>query len=156
MAFALVRSALGAIKEKGLKGAFRAAKEEGYFAALLDGNLANSKFRIDGVKLVGVDKAGNRYYEKMSHVQHGRHRWVVYADKVYNASAIPPEWHGWLHHITDHTPEQLEGLRPSRYGVEHMKNRTGEGEQYIYHAKGHALNPNKRDWKRYEEWRPVE
>lgn len=30
MAFALVRSALGAIKEKGLKGAFRAAKEEGY------------------------------------------------------------------------------------------------------------------------------
>jgi hypothetical protein len=38
----------------------------------------------------------------------GRHRWVEYADyKNYNASAVPPEWHGWLHYITDHTPEQV-------------------------------------------------
>jgi NADH:ubiquinone oxidoreductase subunit len=38
----------------------------------------------------------------------GRHRWVEYADAVdYDASSVPPEWHGWLHHITDHTPEQV-------------------------------------------------
>jgi NADH:ubiquinone oxidoreductase subunit len=38
----------------------------------------------------------------------GRHRWVDYADtENYNASSVPPEWHGWLHHITDHTAEQV-------------------------------------------------
>lgn len=37
----------------------------------------------------------------------GRHRWVEYAEKGrYNASQVPPEWHGWLHHITDHTGDE--------------------------------------------------
>ncbi|KAL3677222.1 hypothetical protein R1sor_027170 [Riccia sorocarpa] len=155
MALALVRAAFNSIREKGVGGALRAAKEQGYLAALLDGNLGNEKFRLDG-KRIGTDKFGNEYYEKTDGVQYGRHRWVVYKDRTYNASSIPAEWHGWLHHITDRTPEQLEGLKPKRYAIEHSRNRTGEGEQYIYHAKGHALNPNKRDWKRYEEWTPAE
>ncbi|KAI6187096.1 NADH:ubiquinone oxidoreductase domain containing protein [Aphelenchoides besseyi] len=32
-----------------------------------------------------------------------RNRWVVYPEKVwldYDASQVPPEWHGWLHHIS--------------------------------------------------------
>lgn len=38
----------------------------------------------------------------------GRHRWVEYASKDrYNASQIPPEWHGWLHFITDHTGDEV-------------------------------------------------
>jgi len=38
----------------------------------------------------------------------GRHRWVEYAEKGrYNASQVPPEWHGWLHHITDHTGDEV-------------------------------------------------
>jgi hypothetical protein len=37
----------------------------------------------------------------------GRHRWVEYAEKGrYNASQVPPEWHGWLHHITDSTGDK--------------------------------------------------
>lgn len=37
----------------------------------------------------------------------GRHRWVEYAVKDrYNASQVPAEWHGWLHHITDNTGDQ--------------------------------------------------
>jgi NADH dehydrogenase (ubiquinone) 1 alpha subcomplex subunit 12 len=31
---------------------------------------------------------------------------------------------------------------------------SGRGDGMIYHSKGHALNPNKRDWKRYEAWQP--
>jgi NADH dehydrogenase (ubiquinone) 1 alpha subcomplex subunit 12 len=31
---------------------------------------------------------------------------------------------------------------------------SGRGDEMIYHSKGHALNPNKRDWKRYEPWQP--
>ncbi|CAM6129098.1 unnamed protein product [Calypogeia fissa] len=156
MALQALRSALAVVKEKGLGGAFQEAKSRGFLKGLLDGNLGNSVFRVSGAKLVGVDKNGNRYYEKTENTQFGRHRWVVYADKDYNASAVPPEWHGWLHYITDHKADQLQGLKPSRYGLEHTRNRTGEGEEYIYHAKGHALNPNKRDWKRYESWQPAE
>lgn len=38
----------------------------------------------------------------------GRHRWVEYASKDrYNASQVPPEWHGWLHYITDHTGDEV-------------------------------------------------
>jgi len=38
----------------------------------------------------------------------GRHRWVEYAEKSrYNASQVPPEWHGWLHFITDHTGDEV-------------------------------------------------
>jgi len=25
----------------------------------------------------------------------------------YNASTVPPEWHGWLHHITDDLPDKV-------------------------------------------------
>lgn len=38
----------------------------------------------------------------------GRHRWVEYASKSrYNASQVPPEWHGWLHYITDRTGDEV-------------------------------------------------
>lgn len=111
----------------------------------------------------------------------GRHRWVEYAEKSrYNASQVPAEWHGWLHFITDHTGDeaspvlmlfmqcqittwvvmsmhflQLLMLKPKRYGVEHKENLSGEGEEYIYHSKGHALNPWQRDWSRYQPWQPT-
>lgn len=39
---------------------------------------------------------------------HGQHRWVVYAgDKSFyevDASFVPPEWHSWLHHVTEEPP----------------------------------------------------
>lgn len=105
--------------------------------------------------LVGEDTQGNKYYEKKENVQFGRHRWVVYADQSnYNASAVPPEWHAWLHHISDHTAEELMKLKPTRYGVAHKENLTGRGDGMIHMTKGHALNPNKRDWKRYQSWQP--
>lgn len=43
-----------------------------------------------------------------SDISVGRHRWVEYAEKGrYNASQVPPEWHGWLHHVTDHTGDEV-------------------------------------------------
>lgn len=33
---------------------------------------------------------------------------MEYASKDrYNASQVPPEWHGWLHYITDHTGDEV-------------------------------------------------
>lgn len=41
----------------------------------------------------------------------GRNRWVVYADaqdwRSQDPSVIPPEWHGWLHAITDENPTNV-------------------------------------------------
>ncbi|KAE9451750.1 hypothetical protein C3L33_16293, partial [Rhododendron williamsianum] len=85
-----------------------------------------------------------------------RHRWVEYASKGrYNASQVPAEWHGWLHFITDHTGDELLMLKPKRYGAEHKENLSGEGDEYIYHSKGHSLNPGQRDWTRYRPWEPA-
>mmetsp|Transcript_26854 Transcript_26854/g.54546 ORF Transcript_26854/g.54546 Transcript_26854/m.54546 type:complete len:195 (-) Transcript_26854:145-729(-) len=61
-------------------------------------------------RLVGTDRFGNRYYENKLE-QFNRDRWVVYNTKDqhmdYDPSTVPPEWHGWLHHMTDKLPEQL-------------------------------------------------
>eukprot|EP00252_Welwitschia_mirabilis_P017704 TRINITY_DN39235_c0_g1_i1.p1 TRINITY_DN39235_c0_g1~~TRINITY_DN39235_c0_g1_i1.p1 ORF type:complete len:164 (-),score=28.80 TRINITY_DN39235_c0_g1_i1:157-648(-) len=149
----IVRSVLKTVREKGISNALKEMKQEGYLKCILDGNLLATKLHNIGATLVGVDKFGNKYYEKLENTQFGRHRWVEYADKSrYNASSVPPEWHGWLHYMTDHTAEQLEMLRPKRYGEEHRPNLSGEGEEFIYHSKGHLLNPSKRDWTRYEPW----
>uniref|UniRef100_A0A8N4IG78 NADH dehydrogenase [ubiquinone] 1 alpha subcomplex subunit 12 n=1 Tax=Elaeis guineensis var. tenera TaxID=51953 RepID=A0A8N4IG78_ELAGV len=138
------------VREKGIGNFVRHLREEGYTKCLLDGNL------FIGATLVGVDKFGNKYYEKLQDTQHGRHRWVEYAQKDrYNASQVPPEWHGWRHHITDHTGDELLMLKPERYGVEHKENFSGEGDEYIYHSKGHALNPGQRDWTWYQPWQPT-
>ncbi|KAL6642611.1 hypothetical protein ACP70R_020792 [Stipagrostis hirtigluma subsp. patula] len=163
---AVVRGVLRGIKEKGLTNFLRDARDEGYFKCLLDGNLLQTKIHNIGATLVGVDKFGNKYYEKLHDTQYGRHRWVEYAEKGrYNASQVPPEWHGWLHHITDNTGDKLPLVqrflcnkllqqKTARYLVEHKQNFSGEGEDLIYHSKGHALNPGQRDWTRYQPWEP--
>jgi len=38
----------------------------------------------------------------------GQHRWVEYKDiHNFDASMIPPEWHGWMHHTFDETPTDM-------------------------------------------------
>ncbi|RHN38834.1 putative NADH:ubiquinone reductase (H(+)-translocating) [Medicago truncatula] len=153
MASSVVKSILNTVKEKGLGGFFRHLKDEGYLRCLPDGNLLQTKIHNIGATLVGVDKYGNKYYEKTENTQYGRHRWVEYAEKSrYNASQVPAEWHGWLHFITDHTGDELLLLKPKRYGLDHKENLSGHGEEFIYHSKGHALNPGQRNWTRYQPW----
>jgi len=47
---------------------------------------------------------------------------------------------------------QLLLLKPKRYGLDHKENLSGHGEEFIYHSKGHALNPGQRNWTRYQPW----
>ncbi|KAG0593718.1 hypothetical protein M758_UG013700 [Ceratodon purpureus] len=150
------KAALEKLTNNAFLATLKEAKRTGNLARILvDGNLLHTKLREHDATLIGEDTQGNKYFEKKVNTQFGRHRWVVYADSAnYNASAIPPEWHAWLHYITDHTAEQLLELKPTRYGVAHRENLTGRGDGMVYHTKGHALNPNKRDWKRYQSWQP--
>ena len=50
---------------------------------------------------VGRDSRGNVYYEhKRAAGGTRRRRWVMFAGPV-DPSAVPPEWHCWLHYTTD-------------------------------------------------------
>ncbi|KAI3813851.1 hypothetical protein L1987_18586 [Smallanthus sonchifolius] len=152
----VVKNVLKGIRERGLVNFARELREEGFLNCLTDGNLLQTKIHNIGATLVGVDKFGNKYYQKLEGTQYGRHRWVEYVAKDrYNASQVPPEWHGWLHFITDHTGDELLMLKPKRYGLDHKENFSGEGDEYIYHSKGHTLHPGQRDWTRYQSWQPT-
>jgi NADH:ubiquinone oxidoreductase subunit len=59
-------------------------------------------------ELRGTDRFGNKYYEDLE-LPYGQHRWVEYAD-IHNpdATMIQPEWHGWMHHMYDETPAEVD------------------------------------------------
>ena len=66
-----------------------------------------AKFHIKrrGV-LVGQDEFGNTYYEAKdtSDSYDGRkRRWVIF-NGYAEASKVPSDWHGWLHHTFDEPP----------------------------------------------------
>ncbi|KAJ1393948.1 NADH ubiquinone oxidoreductase subunit NDUFA12-domain-containing protein, partial [Ochromonadaceae sp. CCMP2298] len=79
----------------------RAVKERGWNGAMMQiYQIGDLKFG----ELKGSDKFGNRYYEDLD-LPYGQHRWVEYANAHnYDASMIQPEWHGWMHHVYDETP----------------------------------------------------
>jgi NADH:ubiquinone oxidoreductase subunit len=62
--------------------------------------------------LVGTDQFGNRYYRekraaplvKGGGMESRERRWVLYKGEA-EPSRVPPEWHGWLHHITLEPPQ---------------------------------------------------
>jgi len=75
---------------------------------------------------IGTDKFGNKYFEDTGdHVPYGRDRWVEYKAKNYDASQVPPEWHSWLHHISD-TP--LSAV--PKYHIDHKPNLSGTSWAY--------------------------
>ena len=46
------------------------------------------------------DESGNVYYEGGTDSEGRTRRWVIY-NGYAEASAIPPGWHGWMHHRVD-------------------------------------------------------
>ena len=77
---------------------------------------------------VGTDAQGNKYYRSKSADgvegtrAHDR-RWVIY-NGANDASRVPPEWHGWLHHSYDELPESH--LPPAKiWEVDYTPNATG-------------------------------
>ena len=62
---------------------------------------------------VGKDSLGNRYFQTRAVPKGARaRRWGVYAGPA-DASVIGPEWHAWLHGLTDQVlPEKTACLMP--------------------------------------------
>ncbi|MEM8786469.1 MAG: NADH:ubiquinone oxidoreductase subunit NDUFA12 [Pseudomonadota bacterium] len=78
---------------------------------------------------VGEDEQGNVYYESRKPGPMGRpRRWVIYNGTV-EASRIPPDWHGWLHHTYD-TPPTEAPLRRQSWEKDHKPNLTGTRQAY--------------------------
>ena len=99
-------------------------------------------------ELVGSDEFGNRYYRE----KRGDRRWVLYHGGI-EASAVPPEWHAWLHRMVDEPPSVAPVLtRP--WEKEHRPNLTGTSEAYLppgHVERGGERAPATGD---YEPWRP--
>ena len=68
---------------------------------------------------VGTDKFGNRYYQTKG----GKRRWVIYNGTV-EASRVPPDWHGWLHH-TFKNPPTTAPLKTQSWQRGYQPNMTG-------------------------------
>jgi NADH:ubiquinone oxidoreductase subunit len=104
---------------------------------------------------VGQDEFGNRYYEakdaRDSYDDHKR-RWVVY-NGYAEASKVPPDWHGWLHH-TFAEPPTVEPLPRKRWEKEHIPNLSGT--QYAWRPKGSIARGGERAPATgdYEAWTP--
>jgi NADH:ubiquinone oxidoreductase subunit len=104
---------------------------------------------------VGSDRFGNVYYRSKTTPAGARERrWVIYAGEP-DASKIPPEWHGWLHHTyKEPLPEGSSSLRKP-WQQEHLPNLSGSAQ--AYRPPGHALAGGERVAATgdYEPWTPA-
>jgi len=113
--------------------------------------LGTQLFTLLRGRLVGRDDAGNRYYQERR-TRHGRRarRWVLYAGAP-EASAVPPEWHAWLHYTTD---APLSDVRRWPWQRPHLPNLTGTPASY--RPPGHDYEGGRRSPATgdYEAWSP--
>jgi NADH:ubiquinone oxidoreductase subunit len=111
---------------------------------------------FSGAKKVGTDQFGNTYYRAKARPGYKRERrWVMY-NGAPEATKVPPEWHGWLHHQTDLVPQDhgLSYRRP--WQKPHLPNMTGTN--LAYRPPGHILEGGQRPHTTgdYEAWTPDE
>lgn len=103
---------------------------------------------------VGRDSFGNRYYrEKSAPAGRRERRWVIYAGED-EASAVPPEWHGWLHHTVNVTPIEAPPRRRP-WEKPHRPNPTGTAEAYRPPGRALAAGTPPAGTDDYEPWRPA-
>ena len=95
-------------------------------------------------KLVGSDDFGNKYYSNSK----GK-RWVIYENKV-ESSKIPPEWHSWIHFLTNNIPSN--DLKKFKWQKNHVENLTGTAK--AYKPDGSLRSDSKKIVKKYETWKP--
>jgi NADH:ubiquinone oxidoreductase subunit len=73
---------------------------------------------------VGEDAFGNRYFQNKD----GSRRWVLYNGTV-EASRVPPDWHGWMHHTFAEPPTKAP-LKTKPWEMPHQPNLTGTPEAW--------------------------
>lgn len=69
-----------------------------------DGATFGTRLGLRGKVRLGSDALGNHYYEGGRDPNGITRRWVIYHG-ANDASRVPPEWFGWLHHQVDALPD---------------------------------------------------
>lgn len=105
-------------------------------------------------RLIGSDEQGNRYFEERApSASDGRkRRWVVYHG-IAEASRVPPDWHGWLHH-TFQEPPVVAPLKRRAFEKDHLPNMTGTPLAYRPPGSLARADSGKGVGKDYEAWTP--
>ena len=93
-----------------------------------DGATIGTALGLMGSKRVGSDALGNVYLEGKP-LPDGRKRRFVHYSGANDASRVPPEWHGWLHHQIDDVPD-ASLPPPRRWEKEAKPNLTGTTAAY--------------------------
>ncbi len=105
-------------------------------------------------KKVGEDEYGNQYYEEAGQTQPDGHkrRWVIYKGYA-DASRVPSDWHGWLHHTFEEPPTEAPLPRKS-WEKDHHPNLTGT--VHAYRPTGSLAKNEGRQAASgdYEAWKP--
>jgi NADH:ubiquinone oxidoreductase subunit len=103
---------------------------------------------------VGTDVFGNVYYRSRRTAPGARERrWVVYANGGTDASAVPPEWYGWLHHTAD---APIPDAKKLPWQKPFIPNETGTA--LSYRPPGHDYEGGTRPLTAgdYEAWTPAD
>jgi NADH:ubiquinone oxidoreductase subunit len=107
-------------------------------------------------EFVGQDEFGNRYYRtkggRIDPALGFERRWVVYGGEA-EASAIPPAWHGWVHHIVDVPPTQ-ENVQSRPWWKPHRPNLTGTPSAHRPTGSTLAQGRRPRATGDYKPWKP--
>ena len=99
----------------------------------------------NGVK-VGEDEQGNVYFRSRD----GKRRWVIFNGEM-EASRVPPDWHGWLHHTWDELPSE-KPLAHKPWEQPHRENLPGTEGAYVPAGSLRRAAPVER--RDYEAWQP--
>jgi NADH:ubiquinone oxidoreductase subunit len=114
-----------------------------------NGATIGTSMSIRHAQRVGADALGNVYYEGKPLPDGRKRRFVIY-DGPNDASRVPPEWHGWLHHSVDELPDaSLPPMR--RWEKEPKANLTGTTQAYRPKGAAGKRAPATGD---YEAWTP--
>ena len=102
---------------------------------------------------VGRDAFGNRYYEERRARPGKPPRRYVRYNGMSEASKVPADWHGWLHH-TEASPPPEGGYLRHDWQQDHQPNTTGTS--HAHRPAGHLLKGGKRAAATgdYEPWTP--
>jgi NADH:ubiquinone oxidoreductase subunit len=102
---------------------------------------------------IGTDGQGNKYFRSKKKTASGlERRWVIY-DGANDASRVPAEWHGWLHHSYDDLPESH--LPPPKiWEVDYTPNPTGGPTAYRPQGALERGGQRARASTDYESWAP--
>jgi NADH:ubiquinone oxidoreductase subunit len=103
---------------------------------------------------VGTDEFGNRYYESRDHKSYDgrKRRWVVY-NGYADASKVPPDWHLWMHYMSDEPPSS-KPLPTRRWEKPHLPNLSGT--PFAWRPRGSLARGGERASAAgdYQAWKP--